>query len=266
MAESRMPAEFYDEIKVYLPPEKPVGPLGGCPMIPNETVVKVIYYVLSTGIRWRDVPPQMGCCGETARTRLRDWQKLEVWSQIHQHFVGELERLGRLDAEVVVIDSSHVPAPGGGESTGPSPVNRGKKGTKYSVLTDKNGVPLVIRHNSAGTSDHVQIVPTVLDIEEHGFDLNDSDSPPNRAYADAGYDSEATRELLRYLGIEPYIRRKGNPHGSHLGRVRWVVERTIGWIKKLHRLSVRYDRHDIILNAWESLAASIICYRLATAD
>ena len=210
-------------------------------MTPNETVMNVIYFVLTTGISWCHVPPQMGCCGETARTRLKLWQKLNVWPKIHQHFVGELERLGRLDAEAIIIDSSHVPAPGGGESTGPSPVNRGKKGTKYSVLTDKNGAPLVIRHNSAGTSDHAQIVPTILDLEEQGFDLNDSDSDPGKAYADAGYDSEPTRDRLRYLGIEPHIRRKGTEHGSHLGRVRWVVERTIGWIKKLQQPRVAQD-------------------------
>lgn len=263
MADSTMPDDFYEEVEAYLPPEKTVGPQGGRPLIPNEVVTKVIYYVLVTGVRWRDVPLELGCCGETARTRLAEWQQLDVWPNIHRHFLQILEDNGQLDASLVIIDSSQVRAHGGGESTGPSPVNRGKSGTKYSVLTDKNGVPLVFTHDPAGTSDHVQILPTVLKLEELGFDLNDEDSDPHKLMADAGYDSNATRVLLGFLGMETAIRKQGSEHGSGLGRVRWVVERTIGWLKGLRRLRQRYDRLDLIMNGWQSLAASILCYRMA---
>ena len=40
---------------------------------------------------------------------------------------------------------------------------------------------------------------------------------PATLYADAGFDCEATRTILRWLGIEPHIRHKGDPHGSHRG-------------------------------------------------
>ncbi|WP_166822479.1 transposase [Thalassoroseus pseudoceratinae] len=166
---------------------------------------------------------------------------LDVWPQIHKQFWDQLQKLGKLDLDTAIIDSSQVRAHGGGESTGPSPVNRRKKGTKYSVLVDRNGTPLVILHSSANTSDHQQIVPTVLALEEQeqGIDLNDPESAPQDLYADAGYDSEPTRILMRFLGIEPHIRKRLSEHGSGLGRVRWVVERTIGWIKGLRRLPPR---------------------------
>jgi transposase len=80
--------------------------------------------------------------------------------------------------------------------------------------------------------------------------------PPDR-----GYDSEATRALLRWLGIEPHIARRKTLHGSGLGRVRWVVERTIGRIKGLRRLRVRYDWLGVIMDAWTTLATSVICSR-----
>lgn len=84
MAECRMPEEFYDEIAAqHLPPEEPVGPQGGRPPIRNRVVLKVIWYVLRTGCRWKDVPPEIGCSGETARTRLIAWEAVGVWDRLH---------------------------------------------------------------------------------------------------------------------------------------------------------------------------------------
>ncbi len=85
---------------------------------------------------------------------------------------------------------------------------------------------------------------------------------PDEAYVDRGFDSEATRALLRWLGIEPHIAKRRTPHGSGLGKVRWVVERTISWVKGLRRMRVRYDRLLVMRMAWTTLAASVICYRL----
>jgi transposase len=84
---------------------------------------------------------------------------------------------------------------------------------------------------------------------------------PDELYADRGYDSQAARALLRWLGVEPKIAKRKTPHGSGLGKVRWVVERTIRWLKGLRRMRVRYDRSAVIRDAWTSLAASVICFR-----
>src|SRR4051794_37318718 len=89
---------------------------------------------------------------------------------------------------------------------------------------------------------------------------------PDERYADRGYDSDDTRWLLRWLGIEPFVGKRKTPHGSGLGRTRWVVERTIGWIKGLRRLRIRYDRLGVIQDAWDTLAACVICFRLLHDD
>ena len=89
---------------------------------------------------------------------------------------------------------------------------------------------------------------------------------PDEAYADRGYDSEATRALLRWLGIEPHIAERRTPHGSGLGKVRWVVERTISWLNGLRRMRVRYDRLGVIMDGWTTLAASVICFRILHHD
>ena len=49
---------------------------------------------------------------------------------------------------------------------------------------------------------------------------------PRYLCADRGYDFDVYRRALRDRGITPRIARRGIAHGSGLGRVRWVVERT----------------------------------------
>jgi transposase len=61
---------------------------------------------------------------------------------------------------------------------------------------------------------------------------------------------------------EVFIPKQRAAHSSGLGKVRWVVERTISWLKGLRRLRVRYDRLAVIQDAWTTLAASVICFRL----
>jgi hypothetical protein len=74
--------------------------------------------------------------------------------------------------------------------------------------------------------------------------------------------SEATRELLTVMGIEPVIRRRSTPHGSHPGKVPRVVERTISCIKGLRRLRIRYERHPSVIAAGNHLALAAVRFRI----
>ena len=141
-------------------------------------------------------------------------------------------------------------------------MDRRKKGTKYTLLVDRDGVPLVIRAAAANRSDHREILPIVVDYPLVGGKPGRPRTHPEKLYADAGYDSEATRSVLRWLGIEPHIRHRDGEHGSHLGRVRWVVERTISWIKGLRRMRVRYDRSATSIDAWTAIAAAVVCLNI----
>lgn len=262
MADARMPEKFYELAFPMLPPEKEIGPKGGRPTKTHHSVLKVIWFVLVTGCRWKDVPNEMGCCGETARTRMQSWEEAGIWKQLHHLLLTMLNHEKQLHLETVMVDTTHVRAFGGGESTGPSPVDRGKKGTKFTLLVDRDGVPLVVRAVPANRSDQLEILPAVLDFPEVGGKPGRPLTLPKRLYADAGFDCEATRVLLRWLGIDPHIRHRSGDHGSHLGRVRWVVERSISWIKGLRRMRVRYDRSQISIDAWTSIAAAVVCLHI----
>jgi transposase len=266
MASAHMPDEFFETVAHHLPPEQPVGPKGGRPPIGHRVVIRVIWFVLTTGARWEDVPAELGCSGRTAHRRLRAWEEAGIWDRLHADLPRLLKKEGKLDTGTVIIDGVTVRAFGGGEATGPSPVDRRRSGTKHTLMVDPSGVPLATRTAGANASDHRQILPLVLDFPKVGGVPGRPKELPDEAYADRGYDSEATRALLRWLGIEPHIAKGGTPHGSGLGKVRWVVERTIAWLKGLRRLRVRYDRLGVIMDAWTSLAASVICFRILHHD
>jgi len=55
--------------------------------------------------------------------------------------------------------------------------------------------------------------------------------------------------------------RRGTDDDTSLGRLRWVVERTIAWLHQFRRLRVRYERRADIHQAFLSLGCSLICLR-----
>ena len=51
----------------------------------------------------------------------------------------------------------------------------------------------------------------------------------------------------------PRIARRGRDSSQHLGRHRWVVERTFAWLNRFRRLRVRYERRADIHQAFLTL-------------
>jgi len=266
MSHAAMPEKFYEIAAHHLPPDALPRPDGGRPRVPNLVALRVIWYVLASGVRWEDVPRDLGCSGRTAHRRLRAWEDAGVWDHLHADLLRLLNEAGKLDADLVAIDSVLVRAFGGGELTGPNPTDRRRPGTKHTLMVDRRGVPLAIHTAPANASDHTQIVPLVLDFPEVPGRPGRPPTKPKVLVADRGFDSDSTRWILRWLGIEPRIAKRKTAHGSGLGTVRWVVERTISWIKGLRRMRVRYDRLGAIRNAWTTLAASAVCFQILIHD
>ena len=65
--------------------------------------------------------------------------------------------------------------------------------------------------------------------------------------------------------MKPVIARRGEEHGSGLGRWRWVVERAFAWLHNFRRLRIRWDRDPFIHIAFLTLGCAVICWRYLTA-
>ncbi len=105
MAIARMPDAFYDLVAHHLPPEQPVGALGGRPRVRHRVALRVIWFILATGDRWDDVPHELGCSGRTAHRRLRAWEEAGIWDRLHADLLRLLRQAGKLDTETTLRSS-----------------------------------------------------------------------------------------------------------------------------------------------------------------
>lgn len=85
---------------------------------------------------------------------------------------------------------------------------------------------------------------------------------PKEIYADRAYRSRAHRRTLAARGIRLHVAPPGAPHGSGLGKRRWVVERTFAWLHQFKRLRVRYERRADLHQAFLTLGCCVICARM----
>lgn len=84
---------------------------------------------------------------------------------------------------------------------------------------------------------------------------------PEKLHADKGYDSNKHRAALVERGITPRLGRRRIDQSVHLGKHRWVVERTLSWLNRCRRLRVRYERQGDIHQAFLSIGCAMICWK-----
>ena len=259
MAKPLLSDELWQRIEPLLPLVPP-HPQGGRPWIGNREALTGILFVLRTGIPWEFLPQEMGCgCGMTCWRRLRDWQTAGVWQRLHEVLLAELNSADRIDWTRAIVDSSLLRAMCGGQKTGPNPTDRRKPGSKHHVLTDAQGVPLVVILTGANVHDVKELLPLVDSIPAVGGKPGPPRTHPDRVQADTAYDSKSHRQALRQRGITPVIPHRLREHGSGLGVYRWFVERTISWLHNFRRLRIRWERRADIHEAFINLAESLIC-------
>jgi transposase len=146
--------------------------------------------------------------------------------------------------------------------TGPSPVDRARRGCKHHLITDSAGVPLGITLTGGQRNDVTQLLPLLDCVGPVTGKVGRPRKRAERLLADRGYDHDKYRRELWARGVKPVIARRGAEHGSQLGSERWVVERTFAWLHNLRRLRIRYERRAEIHEAFMLLGCSVICQRM----
>jgi transposase len=145
--------------------------------------------------------------------------------------------------------------------TGPSPVDRGRAGSKHHLLVDGGGVPLAWTLTGGNRHDVTQLIDLLDRVPPVRGRFGRPRRRPATLIADRGYDHDKYRRLVWRRGIKPVIARRQTGHGSGLGPHRWVVERTFAWLHNRRRLLVRTDRRDDIHESFLALACCLICWR-----
>ena len=152
----------------------------------------------------------------------------------------------------------------GGEKTGKNPTDRGKPGTKTSLIVEGGGLPLGAVLEGANRHDCKLLKPTIEAIVVPRPTVT-AESPQNLCL-EKGYDNPTGREAAVSAGHTPHIRRikeEKKPCDVAAGHKprRWVVERTFGWLCKCRAILVRYDHHDSNYLSLIQLACATYWYR-----
>jgi transposase len=254
MAKPILSDELWAVVEPLLPKWAP-GPKGGHPRLDDRRALTGILFVLKTGIPWEDLPCEMGCgSGMTCWRRLRDWQADGTWDKIHKVLLGRPRGADKIDWSRAPIDSGLVRAAYGGEGTGPSPVDRAKPGSKHHIITDAHCIPPASSVTAANVNDVTEMAPLFNKLPEVAGKVGHPRRKPDSLPGDLAYDSEAHRQGLQRIGVEPVLPEKGIDDQAGPGETRWPVERTLSWLHRNRRLRIRYERRPEIHQALLTLA------------
>ena len=139
-------------------------------------------------------------------------------------------------------------------------VNRGKAGSKKSILVDGASGPLSVVVAGANVPDTKLLRPTLESL------VVDRPEDVQKLCLDKGYDNPTGHGTVADAGYQPHIRRIGEEkldqsvEKTHPAR-RWVVERTLGRLSKCRATLVCYDKKPSNYLGLLQLACSLIWYR-----
>ena len=250
---------IWEQFRALLPERVDTHPLG-ChrPRVSDRVVFDKLVQVLVLGAAYTKIADTT-CSATTIRRRRDEWIDAGAFEALEQMCLDAYDRIVGLQLEDVTVDGCIVKAPCGGDAAGKSPVDRGKQGTKRSVLTDAAGIPLAVVVAPANRHDSPLLRPT---LERLGrFETRFGVGLPDRitVHLDAGYDSAKTRDLLAELGCHAVISTRGTPLQAG---ARWVVERTNSWHNRgFKKLAICTERHTRVIDAFIALANAIITTR-----
>lgn len=245
-----------------LPPPDRSHPLG-ChrPRASNRLCFRGILIRLVTGASWVDIEAILDheVSDTTLRARRDEWITAGIFERLKTEAMAAFDKIIELDLEDVAVDGSLHKAPYGGEKTGPNPTDRGKIGWKWSVASERHGVPIGWTIDGANRNDIKLLIPTLDAVANAGL-LVDIDT----LHLDRGYDYPVVRSQLAELGLlDLDIQRRGTKipgvkkQPLTLG-LRWIVEATNSWLSNYGQLRRNTDRRARHRHAALCLATTIL--------
>jgi putative transposase len=259
------PWQVSDELWAQVAPLVPPAPShakGGRPRRPDRPAFEAMIYVLRTGIQWKALPRELGA-SSTVHDRFQEWEGQGFFTVLWQAGLTAYDELAGIDWAWQAADGAMTKAPFGGAATGANPTDRGKKGTKRSLLVDGAGIPLAVVVDGANRHD-MKLLAATLD----GLVIarpEPTGEAPQHLCLDAGYDDEATRAEVAARGYTAHIRPRGEErtltvHVPGYQARRWVVERTPSWLNRCRRLLVRWEKCSELYLAFLHLACAQLLF------
>lgn len=101
-----LPSDLRDKEWSRLAPLMPPPARTGRPRADDRKTVNGILFVLSTGCRWEDIPPERYGSGKTCWYRFTLWRKEGRWTAIAGALLMELNRKRKINWSNAYLDAS----------------------------------------------------------------------------------------------------------------------------------------------------------------
>lgn len=128
------------------------------------------------------------------------------------------------------------------------------------MISDRQGLPLVIATTPANVPDQEIFLEMLDSMPPVRMPVGRPRYKPSAAMGDRAYGTkEIIAEVVQRRIVSLLAPRSSKVHGSGLGTVRFVIERTLSWMGNCRRLKLCYERTGEHWQAMNELAACVIC-------
>ena len=128
------------------------------------------------------------------------------------------------------------------------------------MIGDRGGIPLASLLTGANRHDSIVFAALIDAVPAIKQPSGQRRKRPAKVHADKAYDIPRCRRVLHRRRIKVRIARKGIESSARLGRHRWVIERTMAWLGRYRRLTIRYERRVDLHQAFLTLGCALICF------
>lgn len=231
--------------------------------ISSRDALDTLIFRLRTSCQWNHLPKDLPDDSSVHRAFQR-WIAKGILDRIWATLTTACAELGGLDWQWQAADAAMNKARMGGDKIGRNPTDRGKRGSKRSLLVEAAGGPLAVVVEAANRHDtkllDATIEAIVVDRPEP------SEAEPQHLCLDKAYDNPTGAAAIKKHRYTGHVRRIGeekfdeNKEKRHPAR-RWVVERTLAWLSKCRAILVRYDKKSENYLGLIQLACALLWYR-----
>ena len=222
----------------------------GRPQTDRRRVLDAIFYILKGGIPWRLLPANFPPW-QTVYHIFRQWILNHTWEVLNTclRTFCRAAQGKRSRPTAAILDSQSVKSDGHGGAVGYDAAKR-IKGRKRHLLVDTLGLVLGVFVTPASTPERVG-AQALLERALGWFTWL------RLLWVDGGYSGPAfahwVKSIRPKLKVE-VVKRSDNMHGFQILPLRWVVERTFGWLMRQRRLVRDYETSEASAEAWVFIA------------
>jgi len=181
--------------------------IGGRPPADSRKVLAGILYVLRTGCQWGAAPRREFGSGKTLHRYFQAWSRRGVFKKLWRAGLLEYDARIGLEWRWQAADGCITKAPLGGALTGLNPADRGKSGSRRSLLVEANGIPLALVVGPANRNDAKLLAATLDGIV---VERPDSEDEEQNLCLDKGYAGQPTQDLAEKQGYQAHVPDKAN--------------------------------------------------------